>query len=276
MDYILNTTTGALRLSQHAQPDQDPVSRLRNALSSNQILLYGQPIIDLAHDAQASFAAECLVRFQEEEAALMYPGAFLPVFERHNMMPELDRWVIGRAIMYLVHHCRIQRMTLNVASQSLVDPGFTEFVADAINASDIQPASLVFELEERALAETPRLAARFCAIVRAIGCGVLVEGVGGQDITAEPFKAVQRGDLLKIDGSVVRNVLRSAEARDKLAAIVQLAQTLGCEVIGAMVEQVDVLAMLKAAGVRYAQGQGVCEPRLMDVLMRGAEENHAR
>ena len=70
----------------------DPLARLREALERDELQLYCQPILSLGPKGGFTMA-EVLVRLREEEAAMLPPGEFLPVFEHYGMMPELDRWI---------------------------------------------------------------------------------------------------------------------------------------------------------------------------------------
>ena len=74
---------------------RDPFARLRQALDRDELQLYCQPILALRPPG-GFVMAEVLVRLREEEALMLPPGDFLPVFEHFGMMPELDRWVVSQ------------------------------------------------------------------------------------------------------------------------------------------------------------------------------------
>src|SRR6266436_2254063 len=82
-------------------PDwEEPVERLVQALEQDEFELYAQRIVALAKPKAAPMA-EVLLRMRQAERMLLPPASFLPVFERCGMMPELDRWVMRRAIARL-------------------------------------------------------------------------------------------------------------------------------------------------------------------------------
>src|SRR5687767_11775166 len=108
----------------------DPAARLREALDKNEFTLFCQPIAALSPtDGERFPMAEVLVRMREEEAALLPPGEFLPVFEHYGMMPQLDRWVVRHVVRHLAGGSRIRRFTVNVSGQTLQDGAFPGFVA---------------------------------------------------------------------------------------------------------------------------------------------------
>ena len=75
----------------------DPVSRLQQSLDKDELQLYCQPILSLRPPG-GFVMAEVLVRLREEEALLLPPGDFLPVFEHYKMMGQLDRWVVRHVL----------------------------------------------------------------------------------------------------------------------------------------------------------------------------------
>ena len=58
----------------------------------------------------------------------------------------------------------------------------------------------------------------------------------------------------------MRKLLTSVAARNLLDAVLRIADAVGIGVIGACVEEQEVLMRLKALGVGYAQGFGIHEP----------------
>jgi EAL domain-containing protein (putative c-di-GMP-specific phosphodiesterase class I) len=238
----------------------DPFARLRQALDRDELQLYCQPI--LALQPPGGFAmAEVLVRLREEEALMLPPGDFLPVFEHFGMMPELDRWVVSHVVRWLAAAPAgaFSRFTVNVSVQTIGDPEFPDFVAAALQRLKIAPAALTFEIEESSVLERAESASQFAAALKRVGCRVAIDGFGQRSVSFAPLKTL-RVDFVKVDGSIVRNILRSAVAEQKLKAVVRVGETIGVGVIAECVEGTDVLARLKALRVGFAQGFGIARP----------------
>jgi len=98
-----------------------PLARLKQALAKDEFSLYCQPIRSLRDGRYAM--GEVLVRMREEEAALLPPGDFFPVFEHYRMMPQLDRWVLRHTIKRLQAGSRVPQFTVNLAGQTIEDLG---------------------------------------------------------------------------------------------------------------------------------------------------------
>lgn len=243
----------------------DPVARLKEALVKNEFELYCQPILALAGGAERYPMGEVLVRMREEERALLPPGEFLPVFEHYGMMSQLDRWVVYHVMHRLSRGSRVPRFTVNVSGQTLEDPDFPLYVGAAMKKFGVVNTSLLFEIDESDVLARLEAATRFSNAVKALGCGVLIDGFGRRAVSFTPLK-VLRVDFVKVDGGIVRKLLTSEVARTKMNAILRVAEAIHMGVVAECVEQQDVLARLKALNVSHAQGFGIYQPHPIDAI----------
>jgi len=241
---------------------REPVGRMQQALERDEFVLYCQPIVALSGPVRFPMA-EVLVRLRQEEASLMPPGEFLPVFEHYRMMPALDRWVVRNVVRHLARGSRIPHFSINVANQTIEDASFPGSVAQMLMTGGVPGSSLLFEIDEASLLAHPEAVERFGNAVSAIGCRLMIDGFGRRAVTFAPVKKLRVG-YVKVDGVIVRKLLTSASAERKLLAILRVAESIGFDVIAEMVEDQDILARLKALGVSHAQGFGIHEPRAID------------
>ena len=238
----------------------DPFERLRHALDRDELQLYCQPILALRPPG-GFVMAEVLIRLREEEALMLPPGDFLPVFEHFGMMPELDRWVVRHAVRWLAgaRPGGFRSFSINISVQTIGEPEFPEFVAAELRSMRVPPAALTFEVEESSVLARAESAVQFAAAVKRAGCKVAIDGFGQRSVSFAPLKTL-RVDYVKVDGSIVRNLLRSSVAEQKLKAVVRVGEAIGVGVIAECVEETDILARLKGLGVGYAQGFGIARP----------------
>ncbi len=249
---------------------EHPAARLRKALDYDHFRLYAQPVVSLLPENPAPEGiamAEVLVRLREEEASMLPPGDFLPAFEHYRMMAELDRWVVRNALRRLGEGGRVTRLSVNVSPQTIDEPGFAPFVAVQLRLASLAPAALVIEINENDVLDRRGAVERFAAEMKGIGCQLLLDGFGRRSVSFEPVKALMV-DYLKVDGTVIRNILRSGSAAAKLKAILHAGEVTGVGVIAECVEDEKLLAALKQQKVAYAQGFGVQLPQPIDDLFK--------
>jgi len=240
----------------------DPVARLRQAIEKNEFELYCQPIVSLTADTGYAMG-EILVRMREEEKALLPPGEFLPVLEHFHMMPQLDRWVVRNAVKRIATGSRIPRFTVNLSGQTLEDAEFVRFVSAQLTSNGVRADRIAFEIDENDTIAKPQAALQFAAAYQALGGRILIDGFGRRSVTFSVIKALGAA-FLKVDGAIVRRLISSESALQKMKAILRVGEALGFSVIAECVEDQDVLVRLKALGVAYAQGFGIYQPHPID------------
>lgn len=245
----------------------DPVVRLTNALEKEELTLFCQPVRALRGGETFPFA-EVLIRFREEESALLPPGEFFPIFEHYGMMPQLDRWVVRTTISRLAHGTKLPRFSINLASQTLEDPRFPADVAIFLDKAGISGHTLIFEIDESDTLVRPAAAELFAREIRKLGAAILIDGFGQRSVSFNAIKTLHP-DFVKVDGSIVRKILSSPSAETKLRAVLRVGEVIRMGVIAECVEEQDILARLVALGVGYAQGFGVYQPLSIDALSLG-------
>src|SRR3990172_12516608 len=99
----------------------------------------------------------------------------------------------------------------------------------------------------------------------------MLDGFGRLSHSFSALKGLQV-DFVKVDGSIVRKLLTDAAAEAKLRAIQKVGDAMGFKLIAEMVEDQDILVRLKALGVSYAQGFGICEPHPIELIVRAGAQ----
>lgn len=251
-----------------------PAARLREALDGDDLVLWAQPVVRLEPDSEFDrraagtiVMAEVLVRLREEGSRLLPPGDFLPAFEHYGMMAELDRWVLRQALRRLGAGGGVKRLSVNVSSQTIEEPGFADFVAAQLRLASLAAAALVIEIHENDALDRPGPAGRFAAELKSIGCGLLLDSFARRSVSFAPLRAL-RADYVKVDGTLVRNIRRSAGAAGKLKAILRAGAGAGAEVIAECVEDEEIISALRLLKAGYAQGFGVGKPQPIDELLK--------
>lgn len=237
-----------------ARRDARTATRVREALSGDQFVVYAQPIVSVRGGHTVSH--ELLVRMREPCGSLATPRSFLPAAERCGLVAEIDRWMIGEALALAATGSAVQ---INVSGATLADPALAAYVESELHDSGADPADVVFELTETALPRDDVLARSFLRRVRELGCGVALDDFG---TAYGAFTNLKRFDVdfLKIDVEFVRDLPRSEASGHVVRSIVGLARDFGIRTIAEGVEHAETLPLLEALGVDFAQGYAIGRP----------------
>jgi EAL domain-containing protein (putative c-di-GMP-specific phosphodiesterase class I) len=249
-------------------------AEVEEALSAGQFRLHAQTILPLAGPPRAGRLFEVLLRLLDRDGRLLSPACFLPVAERHGLMPRIDRWVIGTALAWFARHRAAfepgSRMALNLSSQSLADAAFLPDLVAAIDRTRVDAGALVFEITEtQAIADLDR-AARVVTALREMGCEVALDDFGAG---AASFQYLRRLPVsyLKAAGMFVKAIDESPVDRTLVAAIHHIGRELGLLTVAESVETPAILARAQAIGIDYAQGWLIAPPAPIDHLLATAD-----
>lgn len=242
----------------------NPRERIREAIQKDGFDLYAQEIVALGAGAPIRTLHELLIRMRDEEQNMVPPGTFLPIAERFNMMADIDRFVVRKALAARAAKSAAAAapvLCINLARASIEDPAFPEFVARALEQSGMPGEVLCFEIADADAIACLADAERFARALKPRGCRFTLDGFGRARIGFDHVRALPL-DFLKIDGSIILQILRVPEALAKVRAIQRVCKVIGVRTIAEMVESDGSLESLRAIGVDYAQGFGIAQPRL--------------
>jgi diguanylate cyclase (GGDEF)-like protein/PAS domain S-box-containing protein len=240
------------------------VARINQARDEDRFELFFQPIVPIADHADAVPKYEILLRMRTEDGEYVPPNAFIPAAERYNLMPSIDRWVVGQVFDKLICRSRepAERYTLavNLSGTTLNDARFLEFMLERLNETRLPEAALCFEITETAAIANLSHVVHCMKTLRAQGCQFALDDFGS-GLSSLTYLKNLPVDYLKIDGSFIRNVNRDSADHTVVEAIAHMASALNIKTIAERVESEEVMKRLGQLGICYAQGYYVAGPR---------------
>ena len=248
------------------QGEVDWVGRLRRALEDSRFCLYAQDMISVGTTRAAERHQELLLRMIDEEQQIVEPMAFIPVAERYNLMPAVDRLVIATAFTQCARiveqegHVDMHRWAINLSGESLSEDDFLEFVRNQFKLTGLPHPAICFEITETAAIANFDKATHLIRELKKLGCGFSLDDFGSGMSSFGYLKHLPV-DHLKIDGAFVRNIADDAIDRAMVEAINKVGHTMGITTIAECVEMPQTLTILQEIGVDYAQGFAIARPQ---------------
>ncbi len=142
----------------------------------------------------------------------------------------------------------------------IIRPDFLNLVEESAEATGMDLSRVVFEFVETAdLDEYLDVVAETVGKLHARGAKVAIDdfGTGYANFTYLQSLGV---DILKIDGSLINNLDRSAADRAIVGCISRLALDLGIETIAEYVETEEIQKLVCDLGIKGSQGYLFCKP----------------
>ena len=250
------------------QGEMSWATRLQKALTNGDFELYGQRIESTKPEPVHYY--EMLIRLKEADGSLVPPMAFLPAAERYGLMPVLDRAVIERA---LEMHGKLQaasnvpvRFAINLSGASLSDPSLFEFIRGALKRYAVAPKLICFEVTETMAIANLSVAVKLMTALKELGCTLSLDDFGSGMSSFSYLKQLPV-DVVKIDGSFVRNILQDAVDHAMVEAVNNIAHQMGLQTLAEYAESPEIVAELKRMGIDMVQGFAVSRPqRLTEML----------
>jgi diguanylate cyclase (GGDEF)-like protein len=255
------------------------VGQLREAIRTERLVLFAQPIVALRPDRPIS-GYEVLLRMRNEDGSLTPPGKFMSAAQRYQLLPQIDRYVLRRTLEIASPYRGVLRempatLSINISGQSIGDESFVEFMLKTLRESQIPPGLVTCEITEQTAVSSLAKAAQMMSRLREAGCGVALDDFGVGANTFAYLKGLP-ATRIKIDGSFVRDMLTNKRSAAMVQSLVALAKQFGLETVGEYVENEDLAKALTALGVDYGQGYGFGKPEDMEATLRSLREDESR
>jgi predicted signal transduction protein with EAL and GGDEF domain len=245
---------------QHSADRLALTSELRDAIKSDELVLYYQPTIDCAKGQIKG--VEALVRWVHPQRGLIAPDEFIPLAEQSGVIHDLTDYVLRKAF----HQCRLWAdaridltMSVNLSMRNLHDPELPSSIAAVLHFERLEPNRINLEITESTIMANPDRALAVLNDLRALGLRMAIDDFG----TGYSSMAYLKGlsvDALKIDKSFVRNLASDLSDRSIVRSAVELGHNLGLQVIAEGVEDILSYQQLSNLGCDLAQGYYMGKP----------------
>ncbi|MBF7728703.1 putative bifunctional diguanylate cyclase/phosphodiesterase [Pseudomonas sp. N040] len=239
--------------SAHSLADQE--AELRLALRRDELELHYQPRLNLASGKVVGL--EALVRWRHPERGLLPPVEFIPLAEQTGLIVPLGYWVIARALRDAgwLHACGLPtlHMAMNLSFRQFQDSQLLPTLQHLIAGSTVDAHCLEFELTETAMMSRSDYVLKTMQTLGELGARFSLDDFG-TGFSSFSHLANLPIAVLKVDKTFVTGMVDNPEQRQMVKVIINLAHSLGLEVVAEGVETAQELDMLRQFGCDQAQG----------------------
>ncbi len=238
------------------------LERIRTALAEDRFELHAQPIVRAGRRPASVPTFELLVRMRGDDDELVPPATFLHVAERFDIVQDIDRWVVARAVELLraEHEAGAAvRLSVNLSGRTMCDAAFAGWLEELLRRQPVPAGRLVVEITETAAIVNLERARALGDTLTRLGCLLAIDDFGAGFASFSYLKHLPF-DALKIDGEFIRGLRDNPTDRLVVEAVVAIARGLGKPSLAEFVADAETLAAVRALGVDFAQGFHVGRP----------------
>ena len=244
---------------------------MRQAFDANEFRLYYQPIVSIAESRIVGF--EALIRWQHPTRGLLTPAAFLRVAEETGLVTRLDSWVLRTACAE-ARRWQLESpgeptlsVSVNISAQGFGRSDLVTQVANAIGETGLDPHVLRLEITETVAMSDAERARTVLGQLKALGVRISLDDFGTGYSSLSYLRRFPV-DTLKIDRSFVVAMDESDECREIIRTVVNLAMTLGLEVVAEGAETEAQIKYLESLHCKFGQGYFYSRPVAADQALR--------
>ncbi len=241
-------------MNESMESDVKLESQMRQALTNNGFFLVYQPQFQADNKGLRGF--ETLLRLRDIQGNMISPAVFIPVAEKTNLILEIDRFVLNKAMTEckaMVEKNPELTVSVNMSAIHIQDDSFVDDVKKALEETGFPVKNLELEITETSFIERMDEVVEKIRTIRDMGICVALDDFG-TGFASLSYLMNLPVNMLKIDKSFVDNILVDEKGASFVVAIITMGHQLGFEVIAEGVEEEQQVEVLRNKDCDLIQG----------------------
>jgi EAL domain-containing protein (putative c-di-GMP-specific phosphodiesterase class I) len=233
-------------------------ANVKKALLEGRLLFAFQPIVCATSGKIDYF--ECLLRMRDLGGSIVNGGEFITAIEELGLIGLIDNYVLEQTVRELAS-CPGISLGINISSLTACEGSWLQSLISLLRYRPDLARRLVVEITETAALNDIEDSARFVKVLQDAGCRVALDDYGAGHTSLRHLQCLAV-DIVKIDGSFLRNLAGSCERRIGLRNLLDVITSFGFATVAEGVENAEDAALACAEGVGFLQGYHLGPPTI--------------
>ena len=250
-------------------------TKLRRAIQEQQLVLHFQPQLNLTDGVV--IGAEALLRWNDPERGLVYPGSFIPVAEESRLILPIGEWVLRTACTQMRawrdSGLELPRVSVNLSARQFQQQDLVDSVRRVLEDTGLEAKRLEVEITETTAMANAEDTVETLHALRELGVSISIDDFGTGYSSLNYLKRFPL-TCVKIDGSFVRDLTRNEGDAAIVSAVIAIARSLKLRVIAEGVETEEQVTFLRRRRCDAAQGYYFSRPVPAEALAEFVRERH--
>jgi len=226
---------------------------VKRALNENNLVPYYQPIANSKTGIVEKF--ECLVRIIDNDEVIT-PFQFLDIIKKTKLYQHITKRMMTRSFETFAHNNFM--FTINLSIEDIMDESTSKFILDMLKTSGIANR-VIFELLESEGIESFAVVNDFIKELKKTGAMVAIDDFGS-GYSNFVYLSELNVDIIKIDGSLIKNIDHDRQSQIIVETIIKFANQLNIKTVAEFVHSESVRRKVIDMGIDYIQGYHVGKP----------------
>ncbi|WP_052294527.1 bifunctional diguanylate cyclase/phosphodiesterase [Arcobacter nitrofigilis] len=227
-------------------------NKIKYALKNDNLLIYGQKIIN---NITGETKYEVLMRLKVDDKILS-PYFFLEHAKKARLYHEMTRKMIKLACEYFKD--KENSFSINLTIQDITNEETVEYLTNVLLETKTNKRIILEIVESEQINQFEKVTS-FIKKMKHLGARIAIDDFGTGYSNFE-YIIKLNVDILKIDGSLIRNIHKDKNIFIAVSTIVNFAKQLGLEIVAEFVDSQEVLETIKSLNIDCAQGYFLHEP----------------
>jgi diguanylate cyclase (GGDEF)-like protein len=231
------------------------IALIKTAIKHDMITPYFQPIYN--NKTKQIEKYECLARIKTLDNRLLMPFEFIEISVKGKLYHQITRTMIRKSFQYFED--KDFEFSINLSIHDIDNEITYDYIIDSLR-NYAHPHKVVFEILETDKIENYEKLKDFIKVVKGFGCKIAIDDFGSGYSNFSHVLSLNV-DYLKIDASLVKNILNDANSRVITQTIIDFAVNLNLKTIAEYVEDKESHELLDKIGAHYIQGYFIGKPK---------------
>ena len=227
---------------------------VRNAVESFKIVPYFQPIINNKTSKIEKY--ECLARLIDENENVISPYIFIPIAKSIKVYKYITKLIINKS--FEAFENSNHEFCINLSIEDIMNGEIFKFIIEKLKNNKASNR-VTFELLESEAIQDFKKIERFITEVKRYGAKIAIDDFGSGYSNFSYLTKISI-DIIKIDGSLIKDIDVNKNSLMVVETIVEFAKKLGIKTIAEFVHSSTVLNKVKELDITYSQGFYIDEP----------------
>jgi diguanylate cyclase (GGDEF)-like protein/PAS domain S-box-containing protein len=230
-------------------------NRIKKAIQQDKITVFFQPIVDTKSKEIVKY--ESLVRMIGNDAEVISPYFFLDKAKKSNQYTKITKIVIDKSLNLISKHDF--ECSINITIEDIQSSDITEHIYEKLSEFN-KCENITFELVESEGIENFDEVEEFIKTIKSYGCKLAIDDFGTGYSNFE-YLLKLNADIIKIDGSLIKEIDKNQDYYDIVKTIVSFAKIKNLKVVAEYVSSEAIYDKILELDIEYSQGYWFSEPK---------------
>lgn len=247
---------------------------LKTAIEHKELYLLIQPQVN---EDGICIGGEALLRWKHSFYGMIYPPLIIYLAKESDLLESLEKFIIDETVSSIAkinERCgRNFKLSMNLTAKSLLWD-VEKYIDRTLKKYEVDASQLWLEITEQDILAKSSIVIEKLGYLKDQGHVMMIDDFGMGHTSILYLQSSSFG-VVKLDGSLIRNILDSKADQQIVASIIELTEKLGVRTIAEYVENQDQRDKLLELGCKWYQGYLYGKPVPLEEFIEFMEQHKA-